>query len=115
LILTLELSMTSTALITRNEALSLTKSIGPLREGSPLASKLINDGRLMKAVDYCTEESLWGAQADLGREPFLLREDECNPGELTLLAIYQKARSAPSIARSVWVGVKAPQAQPANI
>lgn len=80
--------MTSTAFTTRNAALSLTKSLGPLREGHPLASKLINDGRLMKAVDYCTNESLWGVQADLGREPFLVQEDELNPGELTRLAIY---------------------------
>lgn len=79
--------MTSTNLTARNAALSLTKSIGPLREGNPLAGKLANDGRLMKAVDYCTNESLWGVQADLGREPYLVLEDALNPGELTHVAI----------------------------
>lgn len=80
--------MTSTALNTRNAALSLTKSLGPLRENDPLAAKLTKDGRLMKAFDYCTNESLWGVQADLGREPYLVFEDCLNPGELTHVAIH---------------------------
>ena len=103
--------MTSTALNTRNAALSLTKSIGPLREGNPLVSKLINDGRLMKAVDYCTNESLWGVQADLGREPFLVLEDELNPGELTRLAIHDCRKEPVEINSGLcWIDVHAGKA-----
>lgn len=79
--------MTSNNLNTRNAALALTKSIGPLREGDPLIAHLASNGRLMKAVDFCTNDALWGEQVDLGRDPYLLFEDPLNPGEVTHVEI----------------------------
>jgi hypothetical protein len=79
--------MIANKLKARDTALAVGRSFGALRDGNPLVAPLASHGRLMKAVDFCTNDSLWGEQVDQGRDPYLLLEDPLNPGEVTRVAI----------------------------
>jgi hypothetical protein len=87
-------AMTSSNLNTRNAALAVAQSFGPLREGDPLIAHLASNGRLMKAMDFCTNDARWGEQVDLGRVPYLLFEDPLNAGEVTHVEIEDRLINA---------------------
>lgn len=72
----------------RNEALALAKAFSPLGYDEDLAKPVIESGRAVGLLDYCTNGPESGLQADVGREPFLLTPDQSNPGEYLPVAIY---------------------------
>lgn len=82
------------AIKVRNDALALAKAISPLSHGDKEAGRLIESGRAVPLINYCTNGHESGVHADGGREPFLLTPDEANPGEYLPVSIYDARLNA---------------------
>jgi hypothetical protein len=75
------------ALAKRNASLRAAAQLSALRDTHALAGQ-INSDRVTTLESLCRLDALSGAQIDAGREPHLLRENQCEPGELGVVAIH---------------------------
>lgn len=92
------------AIRVRNDALALAKAISPLTHGDEQAGRLLESGRAVLLINYCTNGHESGVHADGGREPFLLAPDEGNPGEYLPVSIYDaRVNAVEAKSKLCWV------------
>lgn len=92
------------AIKVRNDALALAKVMSPVGHDEEVAERIVESGRAVRLIDYCTNGPASGVHADSGLEPFLLIDDESNPGEFLSVGIYDaRIRAVEENSKLCWV------------